>query len=168
MLLTTTGTVPEFLSVIVCEALFPTETLAKLKLAGLAVNWPTGAVEPVPVSETDTVGLVGSLLVRVTLPGTAPEAVGAKVTVTGTDCPELIVLGVEIPLIANSAPAKVIIETVRSAAPVLAIEKFVVPFDPTVTVPRSRAVGVTEICAAVEVLIVPLRFATTGVVPAEP
>src|SRR5208283_2546258 len=149
-------------------ALLPTDRLAKLKLVGFAVNCPTGVVEPVPVRETVVVGFIGSLLVKVMLPGTAPAAVGVNVTVTGTDWPELIALGVAIPVIANSAPFNVIIETVKSAAPLFAITRLEVPFEPTDTVPKSRDVGVTDICGWAELVIVPLRFATAGIVPDSP
>ena len=84
-LLTFTATVPVFFRVIVCDELLPRDTLEKLKLPGVAVSCPRGVVEPVPVSETVVVGLFGSLLVSVILPGTVPAAVGANVTVTGTD-----------------------------------------------------------------------------------
>ena len=126
--------------------MLPAETFEKLKLVGFAVNCPAGVVEPVPVSETVVVGFVGSLLVIVMLPGTAPAAVGVKVTDTGTDCPALIVFGVATPLIPNSAPLKVITETVRSDEPLFPMEKVDVPFDPIVTVPKSSAEGVRVIC----------------------
>ena len=84
-LLTFTATVPVFLRMIVCDELLPRDTFEKLKLPGVAVSNPRGAVEPVPVSATVAVGLFGSLLVSVIVPGTVPAAVGANVTVTGTD-----------------------------------------------------------------------------------
>ncbi len=148
--------------------MLPIDTLGKLKLVGFTVNCPTGVVEPVPVRETVVVGLTGSLLVNVMLPGTAPAAVGVKVTVTGTDWPELIVLGVAIPEIANSAPFKVIIETVKSDAPLFEIARVPVPLEPSVTTPKSSEVGVTDICGCVGVVTVPLRFATAGIVPESP
>ena len=77
-------------------------------------------------------------------------------------------MGVAIPLIANSAPLKVIIETVKSDAPLFETVKLAVPFDPTATLPKSKDVGVMEICGWVDVVMVPLRFATTGVPPLDP
>ena len=105
------------------------------------------------------------MLVIVMLPGTVPAVVGVKVTDTGTDCPALIVFGVATPLIPNSAPLKVITETVKSDEPLFPMEKVDVPFDPIVTLPKSSTEGVREICCCGEVVIVPLRLTTPEVVP---
>ena len=50
-----------------------------------------------------------------------------------------------IPLIENSAPFTVIMETDRLDAPLLPIVKLAVPFDPRVTLPKSRDAGATDI-----------------------
>ena len=141
-----TAAVPVFVTVTFCVALLPTDTLEKLKLVGLAVNCPSIAVVPVPDKPIVAVGVFGSLLVIAMLPVTAPAVVGAKLATTGTDWPALIVFGVAIPLIPNSAPFSVITETVKSAPPLLAITRFAVPFWPTVTLPKSTVLGLTEIC----------------------
>jgi hypothetical protein len=162
-----TATVPELVSVIFCDELLPTATLAKFRLVGFAVNCPCAAVVPVPPNVTLDVGVFGSLLVNVMLPETAPAVVGEKVTVTGTVCPALIVFGVAIPLIPNSVPFNVITEMFRSAVPVFPTFNVAVPLDPTLTVPKSTALVLNEICGA-DVATVPLRLTTPGVDPESP
>jgi hypothetical protein len=78
---TCTAAFPELVSVTCCVELPPTATLPKLRLVGLAVNCPVGAVPPVPLNGIFNVGFVGSLLTTAMLPLAAPEAVGANVTV---------------------------------------------------------------------------------------
>jgi len=65
--------------------LLPVATVPKLMLAGLALNCPVAAVDPVPVSGMLSVGLLGSLLVMAILPLAAPATVGEKVTTACTD-----------------------------------------------------------------------------------
>lgn len=167
MLVICTAIVPEFVKVILCEALLPTDTLENVRLVGLAVNCPTGAVDPVPLSVMVAVGVFGSLLVKVMLPEAGPDAAGVNVTVTGTVCPAIIVFGVAMPVIAKSAPLRVIMEMVKSPVPVLLIAKFAVPLEATVTVPKSREAGFTDNCGCAAV-IVPERLTTPGVEPESP
>ena len=127
MLVICTVAVPVLVSVMFCEVLLPVDTVPKLKLAGFATNCPVAVVDPVPLRVTFVVGLVGSLLVIAMFPLALPADVGEKVTVTGTVCPVLIVFGVVIPLIPNSAPLIVIMEIVKSAEPTFVSTKFAVP-----------------------------------------
>jgi hypothetical protein len=69
---------PLFVSVTACVLLVPTNTLPKLKLAGLAVNWNVAAT-PVPLRAM-AVGEFGALLTSDTLPVTLPVAAGANPT----------------------------------------------------------------------------------------
>jgi hypothetical protein len=108
------------------------------KLSELGASWscPTADVEPVPSSVTVVVGFVGSLLVMVKLPVTAPAVVGLNVSATGTDCPALIVFGVAIPVAPNSASFMAITDMVRSEPPVFEMVRFALPVEPTLTVPN--------------------------------
>lgn len=47
-----TAAVPVFVSVICFAELLPEATLPKLRLVGLACNWPTAALDPEPVNVT--------------------------------------------------------------------------------------------------------------------
>ena len=71
-----TADVPLFVKTTCLVELEPVATLPKLTEVGLACNCPTGELDPVPLRFTVAVGVLGSLLVIVTLPETAPEAVG--------------------------------------------------------------------------------------------
>jgi hypothetical protein len=166
-LLILTATVPEFVNIIFCDALLPTDTLEKFRLVGFAVNCPKAAVVPVPLKLMFAVGVLGSLVVRVRPPDTTPAAAGVNVTTTGTVCPALIVFGVAIPLMLNSAPFSVIIETVKSAAPVFPMTKLAAPLEPTLTVPKSSALVFNDNCGC-DVVMVPARLTTPGVAPAPP
>ena len=96
------------------------------------------------------------------LPLAAPEVVGENVTVTWADCPALMVLGVVIPLIPKALPVTVIMDTVRSAEPVLFNVRFTELFSPLDTVPKSMEAGVTDNCGGAAFTPVADRFATTG------
>ena len=124
-----------------CVVLLPVATDPKLILVELALNWPVAAADPVPVNGTLSDGFVGSLLVMVTLPVTAPAVVGENVTIACADCPALMVAGVAMPLMPNSEPVNVIIETVKSPDPELPITRFALPFCPFETVPKLIDVG---------------------------
>ena len=132
-----TVALPELVSKILCEALLPVPTLPKLRLVGLAVNWPSKEFVPDPVKATLTVGLTGSLLMMVIPPVTLPAEVGENVTDVTADWPGLIVRGVVIPVTLNSAPFKVTIDRIKFAVPLLLIDRSLVTFDPTDTVPKS-------------------------------
>ena len=127
-------------------ALVPTPTVPKLILAGDAVSCPVAVEVPVPVSATVTVGLFGSLLTILILPVALPVVVGAKVTTAWADCPALIVAGVVMPLIENSEPVSVTMDTVRSAVPLFVSVRFDVAFKPSDRVPKLILVGLTANC----------------------
>ena len=128
-------------------ALVPTPTVPKLILVGDAESCPVVVVEdPVPLSGTVNVGLVGSLLTILILPVALPTVVGEKVTTAWADCPALIVVGVVIPLIVNAAPVTVIMDTVRSAVPLFVSVRFDVAFKPSDRVPKLILVGLTANC----------------------
>ena len=67
---------PLLVTVALRTLLLPTETLPKVKVDGLKVKWPTGALVAVPESAT-VFGEDGSLLVMVMLPASLPAALGA-------------------------------------------------------------------------------------------
>jgi hypothetical protein len=71
-----TAAVPVFVKTTCLVELEPVATFPKLTEVGLACNCPTGEVDPVPLKFTVAVGVLGSLLVIVTLPETVPEEVG--------------------------------------------------------------------------------------------
>ena len=131
-----TAALPVFVRTTCCVELEPVATLPKLTEVGFACNWPTGVVEPVPLKFTIALGVFGSLLVIVTLPLAAPEAVGWNVRAIDTDWPALTVLGVATPLSPNSAPVNETIEIVRSLPPLFEIVTVALPVDPTPTVPN--------------------------------
>lgn len=163
-----TAAFPVLVKVMFCEALVPVATVPKLRLLGLAASFPIAAVDPVPVSATLTVGLVGSFDTRAIFPVTAPLVVGAKLTVTGTEVPALIVFGVVIPETPNSDPVKVITETTKSDAPLFPTVRVSGSVVPIETVPKSRAAGDEVRCDCALVVTVPLRLSTNGVVPESP
>jgi len=158
---------PVFVSVINWLALLLVETLPKFTLAGLALSCPRAVDEPVPVKPTTAVGVVGSLLVIVRLPDTAPASVGANVKVTGAFCPALIVLGVVMPLIPKSAPESVRREIVKSAVPAFEMVRLELPVDPTETLPKFTALALKLNCGC-GVTPVAERFTTTGELPPSP
>ena len=131
------------LSVICCVALLPVLTLPKLKVAGVADRWPLGVVVPLPARLMFTVGFVGSLLVMARFPVATPATVGLKESAIDTDCPALMTFGVEIPLMPNVLPVRATTETVRSELPVLDRVRFVLPWLPMLTVPKSTAEELT-------------------------
>lgn len=123
--------------------------------------------EPVPVKVTVVVGVVGSLLVIVRLPDTAPAAVGLNVNVTAAFCPALMVFGVVMPLIPKSAPESVRTEIVKSAVPAFEIVRVEVPVEPTETLPKPTEVELKLICGC-GVAPVAERLTTTGELPPSP
>ena len=147
------------------EALLPELTFPKAILVGFAVNCPSWAPVPLPVRAMFKVGFAGSLLVIARLPLTAPAVVGRNVRVNVAVWPELIVLGVVIPLTPNSAPVNVSMEMVRSAPPEFVIVRLHVPCVPVPTLPKSTDELLGEICAR-GFTPVALRFSTNGVLVA--
>ena len=121
-------------------------TVPKLALVGVMVSAGPVLVEPVPLSETLNEGVLGSLLAMVTLPETAPAAVGVKVTVACADWPAPIVAGVVSPLTLNAEPVTVSEDTVRLEDPVLLRVRVEVPALPVETVPKLIELGDTESC----------------------
>jgi len=158
---------PVFVSVINWLALLLVETFPKFTLAGLALNCPTAVDEPVPVKLTTAEGVVGSLLVIVRLPDTAPASVGLNVKVTGEFCPALMVVGVVMPLIPKSAPESVRREIVKFAVPAFEMVRLELPVEPTETLPKFTAVVLKLNCGAA-VTPVAERFTTTGELPPSP
>ena len=131
-----TPAVPVLVMVMFCVALEPTETLPKLKEAGVACKVAVAVVVPVPLKLTVAVGVVGSLLVIVSVPVAAPAEVGWKAKVAVAEVPAAMVLGVVMPLTLNSAPAREIKETLRSAEPRLEIITVELLIEPVATVPN--------------------------------
>jgi hypothetical protein len=163
-----TAALPELLNTICCVPAAPTSTEPKLTLTGLADNWPVAAVVAVPLIATARLGLFGSLLAIVRLPVSFPVAVGLNVTLACIDWPALIVWGVVIPLRANKDPVTLIEEMVKLAVPVLFKTNPAVPLDPTLTVPKLIALGLTDSCGWDAAAAVAERFAVTGVLPESP
>lgn len=96
--------VPEFVIVNVCDLVCPSMTLPKLKLAGLTVK-PACTPEPLTGIES---GEPVPLLVTVTVPVTAPTAVGANVTDKTAWLEGFNVAGTVTPLVVNPDPVTVI------------------------------------------------------------
>lgn len=167
MLETVAAAFPVFVRVICWVALLLVETLPKFTLAGLALNCPTAVDDPVPAKVTTAVGVVGSLLVIVRLPDTAPASVGLNVKVTGAFCPALMVLGVVMPLIPKSAPESVRSEIVKSAVPAFEMVRIELPVEPTETLPKFTALALKLTCGC-GVTPVAERFTTTGELPPSP
>jgi hypothetical protein len=158
---------PVFVSVINWLALPLVETFPKFTLAGLALSCPTAVEDPVPAKLTTAEGVVGSLLVIVRLPDTAPASVGLNVKVTGAFCPALMVLGVVMPLIPKSAPESVRREIVKSAVPAFEMVRLELPVEPTETLPKLTAVVLKLSCGAGATPVAE-RFTTTGELPPSP
>ena len=83
---------PVFFNVTTLESLFPTTTLPKATLVGLA---EPSACRPVPLSAI-AAGDPGALLVIEMLPATLPSAVGANVTEKVVLAPALMLVGVSV------------------------------------------------------------------------
>lgn len=83
---------PLFFSVTTLESLFPSTTLPKATLVGLA---EPSACKPVPLSAI-AAGDPGALLVMEMLPAALPSAVGAKVTEKVVLAPALIEVGASV------------------------------------------------------------------------
>jgi hypothetical protein len=146
----------------------PTVTSPKFALDGVTERLGLLAAEPVPLSGNVCVGLVGSLLTMLTLPLTLPAAAGVNVTVACTDWPPPIVCGMLIPLVVKSVPATVKLETVRFAFPAFVSTRFVVPFEPTSTLPKSIALGPTDNFGWPAATAVAVKLAAAGELPESP
>ncbi len=99
---TVSAAVPVLLKFTDCEVVVPTATVPKPTLAGLTIScgW---AVAPVPLRGIIRDGFE-AVLVTVTLPLSAPDVAGVKVTANEVDCPPGSVSGTEMPLTANTLP----------------------------------------------------------------
>ena len=113
---TVTGPVPVFVSVTVNDEVVLTCTFPKFRLGGVAVSGP--GVVPVPLSGMARFGL-DALLVTAIDPLAAPDTVGAKLPVRTLVAPTTNVNGVDIVASENSAPERLMLETVNAAVPVL-------------------------------------------------
>lgn len=98
--------------------LFPTVTLPKLRLVGLAAKVP--GVTPVPESGILRVGF-DAFEAIVTVPVTSPAAVGLNTTLKLVLAPDAKVTGVVIPLKLNPVPLTPTCEIVTVVPPVLVI-----------------------------------------------
>jgi len=109
--------VPLEVSVTDCVDEEPTVTLPKLKLEVLSVNVGLVAT-PVPLRLTTAVGFVDELLLMVSLPVTAPAAVGLHCTVSVTACFGFNVTGKLAPETVKPAPLIAAELTVTAPVPV--------------------------------------------------
>lgn len=129
---------PELVRVSDKLELLPSSTLPNARLAGFAasVPWLT------PVPERGTVKLESEPVeVMLTLPLTAPVAVGANRTVNEVLCPAVNVRGKVSPLKLNPLPLAVAAEIVRLVPPVLVKVSGRLELLPTCTLPNARLVG---------------------------
>lgn len=142
---------PLFVSVMVCWALLPTDTLPNAALPGLAVK--VELVEtPLPTRVT-VCGEVGALSVNVMLPVAAPAEVGANCTLKEIDCPPVSVFGNDSPLMPKPFPVTVARLMTMLVDPVFVNSTFWVPVCPTTTFPNVSAEGaiVKPVCVPVPV-----------------
>jgi len=99
---------------------------------------------PLPV--TDSVAReFPALLTKASVAAAAPEDCGEKVTMKGTDCPAGTVMGIEMPLTANSALVVVTEETVTGDLVALSVP-FKEALDPALTLPKFNVAGATVNC----------------------
>ena len=131
-----THTVLVFLTVKVCDFIWPSTVLPKLKLAGVTLR---PACAPLPLKAI----VMGDPLALLTIaiePLTLPVAVGAKFTPSVTVSEGLRAAGAVSPLTENPVPLGVILETCTAAFPVLVIATCWVEVAPMVTLPKLRLV----------------------------
>jgi hypothetical protein len=120
--------------------LLPTATLPKLRLVGFDVSVPETAA-PVPERGMFNVGF-DAVEVSVTVPETAPAAVGANETLNVAVCPAVSVTGAVMPVRLNPEPLLIATwEMVTLDPPVFVTVSERVCLLPTVTVPKLRLVG---------------------------
>lgn len=99
---------------------------------------------PLPVSDS-VAREFPALLTKASVAAAAPEDCGEKVTVKGIDCPAETVIGMEMPLTANSALVVVTDETV-TGDPVALSVPFKEALDPAFTLPKFNDAGATVNC----------------------
>ena len=130
---------PPVLVIVSCsDPLLPTLMVPKLRLVGLAASAP--GVTPVADTGMVRVEFV-ALELTVTLPLTAPAAVGTNETLNVAVWPPLSVNGAEIPLTLKPAPVIPTCDTVMLEAPVLVMVSGSELWLPIVTLPKLRLVG---------------------------
>lgn len=151
--------VPVLLRVTDCEAVVPTATLAKLTLVGLTVSCGC-AVAPVPLSAITNEGFA-AVLVTVTLPLTAPDAVGVKITGKVVDSPPVSVSGAEIPLTANALPLTATCDIEMLEVPVFLSVTVWLELLPITTLPNATLDGLA-LNAAPDASPVPDRVSVVG------
>lgn len=95
---------------------------------------------PVPLTGT-TSGDPDALLVMLTDPLIAAEAVGANTTLKLVDADAAKVIGNAMPLTETPAPLKAIVEICTEVVPVLVSVTFCVALLPTATLPKLTVVG---------------------------
>lgn len=145
--------VPVFVTVKLCDFVWPSTTLPKAKLAGVTLR---PACAPVPLSAI-VKGDPLALLVITTAPVTLPVAAGAKLTLSVVVWEGFRVAGAVSPLTANPAPLGVILEICTAAFPVLVTVTCCVGLLPIATVPKLRLVGLALNCPLGAELPVPLK-----------
>jgi hypothetical protein len=139
-----TAEFPLFVSVDVCDAVLPSFTFPKPKLAGLA---PSNSVDATPVP--DRLIVIGDgvpFVVRVIEPLIAAVDVGAKIALKLVLPPAAIVVVVESPVWLMPAPATVICENVIVALPLFVSVIGCELLLPIVTFPKATLAGFAEIC----------------------
>lgn len=147
---------PEFVNVMFCDVLAPMATFPKLRLVGLEVNAPVGAVVPVPLSAIVN-GLPEALLVTVIFPVALPIAVGANFTVIVALWDGFNVAGVANPLTLNPLPPATVLEICAAAVPVFVSVIVCVPLLPSATFPKLRLPGLAPSFPNAAVDPVPVR-----------
>src|SRR5437899_7308734 len=127
---------------------WPIGALPKSSAAGAMTMDGCGLSVLLPESAIVRLSLTGSLLRRVRMLDAGPAAEGANRTVTPVEAPAATAKGATGETIVNAAEALEIDRTVRSALPELPtvnLESFICP---TVTAPKSRDAGATEMTGA--------------------
>src|SRR5262249_21701197 len=122
--------------------LLPMVTLPKFTLVGLAAICPTWRAFPLP-PRCSPCGEFESLAVTEIFPLEAPVDVGAKLTVNEALAPAARVSGTASPIMLYAGSLTVACEIVAAAFPLLVIETVCVEVLPTVTSPKSTAVGLS-------------------------
>ena len=129
--------VPVFVTVIVCDFVWPSTMLPKLKVAGERLN-PGAAAAP------DTGIVSGEFPALLTIeidPVTLPEAVGAKAALSVTLCDGVSVAGAVIPDRVRPVPAALTLVMLTDAVPVFVITTCLLFVVPVPTVPKLRLAG---------------------------
>ena len=145
--LTVTGAVPVDVSVSVCVVDVFTVTLPKLKLPALNVSWGSCVTTPLPLSNTVAVLFVAESLLTVNWPFVAPVAVGLNCTCSVSDWFGFNVAG-KLPLTSENPEPLIVAEfTVTGDVPADVSVNACIVDEPTVTLPKSSLLALTDICA---------------------